>query len=467
MKLSLVKLASISLVALVGCADSLSQSERVGSSRGALGTIEPVTSFGTNAAGLNMYRYVPQGMPTNAPLVVALHGCNQGAADMVNTGLNDVAEKYKFYVAYPEQTSANNFLRCFNWFDAANLSRGQGENQSIKEMIDKMKADYSIDPARVFALGFSSGGAEAAILLATWPDLFAAGVTFAGIPYHCAESFTESSSCINGKDQTAAQWGDLVRAANPGHTGAWPRLSIWQGTADTVVHPSNATQLLRQWSNIHGLTETPTSTDTVQGYPHSIYKSGSGVTLLETYTITGKNHGVPVDSANACGTPVQNLAVDASICGPLYAAQFFGIASAELPLPACGDAGVSSDAGDAGDSGSVTDAGPCVADAGPKLDASADARSDASSSSSSSSGSSGRGSSSSGGSSSGSSGASSGGPAASEGDDFGSAGPSGCGLAGCRVAPSRSDLGGLGFGAAFALAAIRRRTKKDKGYHHA
>src|SRR6185503_14866486 len=105
-----------------------------------------VTHFGSNPGGLRMWKYVPANLPDHAPLVLALHACGQQAADYVKAGWNGLADRYKFYVLYPEQTTANNALTCFNWAgtnpnpttgenDPASLTRGQGENQSIKQMI--------------------------------------------------------------------------------------------------------------------------------------------------------------------------------------------------------------------------------------------------------------------------------------------------------------------------------------------
>ena len=280
--------------------------------------LEQVTGFGSNPGGLNMYRYVPAGVGQSAPLVVVLHGCTQTANDMVNAGFDALADTYKFHVVYAEQTSANNIALCFNWFDSANETRGQGENLSIKQMVDKEKTDFSIDASRVFVVGFSSGGAEAALMLATYPDVFAAGATFSGIPFACATSVSASTACIKpGKDQAAKAWGDLVRAANPSFTGKWPRLSIWQGTADGTVDPSNTTALMRQWTDVNGASQTPTSTDTVAGYPHASYAVG-GTVVVETFAITGKDHGLFVDPAGGCGT-AGTYFLDAKICGASHA----------------------------------------------------------------------------------------------------------------------------------------------------
>ena len=68
-------------------------------------SLTQVTSFGSNPGGLRMWKYVPSGMPPNAPLVLALHACSQQAADYVKAGWNELADKYKFYVVYPEQTT--------------------------------------------------------------------------------------------------------------------------------------------------------------------------------------------------------------------------------------------------------------------------------------------------------------------------------------------------------------------------
>lgn len=114
-----------------------------------LGTYSELTGFGNNPGALKGYTYVPENMPANAPLVLAFHACSQTAADYQKAGWNQLADRLKFYVLYPEQQPANNAARCFNWAGEfgvpTNLSRGQGENQSIIQMINKLKMDHSID----------------------------------------------------------------------------------------------------------------------------------------------------------------------------------------------------------------------------------------------------------------------------------------------------------------------------------
>src|SRR6185295_7592806 len=67
------------------------------------------------------------------------------------------------------------------------------------------------------------------------------------------------------QSRTPAQWGDLVRAANPGYAGPWPRVTIWHGTGDTTVVPANATELRDQWTNVRGACQTPESRTSLPG----------------------------------------------------------------------------------------------------------------------------------------------------------------------------------------------------------
>ncbi len=293
-----------------------------------------VTSFGTNPGNLTMYKYVPAGVPANAPLVVALHGCTQTASAYQSTGWNALADVLKFYVVYPEQKSANNSNSCFNWFEPGDIARGQGEALSIKQMVDNMKANHSIDSGRVFVTGLSAGGAMTNVMAAAYPDVFAGAAIMAGIPYKCASSTSTAFSCMSpGVDKTPLAWGDLARSGFSGHTGPWPKISIWHGTSDFTVAVMNATEQMQQWTNVHGIDQTADVSDTVAGYPHKVYKDGSGNARVETYELTSMGHGTAVDpqftfpgSTVGCGT-TGSYVLDANICSTWYAATFFGLAS--------------------------------------------------------------------------------------------------------------------------------------------
>jgi poly(hydroxyalkanoate) depolymerase family esterase len=282
----------------------------------AAAAIEPVPSFGSNPGNLKMFRYVPTGLPAGRPVVVALHGCTQNASGYGSgAGWTQLADRLKFSVVLPEQQSGNNFNKCFNWFERGDTTRGQGEAESIAQMVRRTIADTGADPARVHVTGLSAGGAMTAVMLATYPEMFAGGGVVAGIAYRCAASMIDAFSCMNpGKNRTPSALGDAVRAASP-HSGPWPTVSIWQGSADYTVAPANAIELVEQWTNVHGIPATPTSTDTVAGYPHEVYAAG-GRAVVEKYTITGMGHGQPLDpgtGSTQCGTAGAYL-LDVNIC---------------------------------------------------------------------------------------------------------------------------------------------------------
>jgi len=287
-----------------------------------------VTNFGTNPGALKMYKHAPSAMPANAPLVVALHGCTQTAAAYEASGWTALANDNKFYVLYPEQQSANNQNKCFNWFEPGDIARGQGEALSIKQMVDKMAADYSIDPSRIFITGLSAGAYMVNVMAAAYPDVFAGAAPIAGGPYKCATSMTAAFSCMSpGVDKTPAAWGDLARSGYTGYTGRKPRVSIWQGTSDTTVKPMNMDETMQQWTNFHGIDQTAAVSDSVLGYPHKVYKDASGNALVETYSITNMAHGTPVDpgtGAGQCGTAGAYI-LDVNICSSYYIGKFFGI----------------------------------------------------------------------------------------------------------------------------------------------
>ncbi len=285
-----------------------------------------VTGFGTNPGGLTMYEYVPAGLTPGKPVVVVLHGCTQTATSMEAAGWNALADQYKFTVVYPEQTTSNNPVRCFNWAgeygDPANLVRGQGENQSIIQMIDKALATHGGDASKVYVVGFSAGAAFASVLAATWPERFAGVAIMSGIPYRCATTVNGAYSCQSpGVSKTAVEWGDLVRAS---HAGPYPKIQIWHGASDTTVVPMNADELVKQWTNAMGIAATPTQTEMINGATRTAYGAN-----IEAYRVPGLGHAVATgtDPAGACPSTVAAYFSNKGICSTVRAAMFFGLAT--------------------------------------------------------------------------------------------------------------------------------------------
>ncbi|MYR43403.1 PHB depolymerase family esterase [Streptomyces sp. SID5910] len=288
-----------------------------------------VTGFGTNPGNLSMYTYKPDALPTGAPLVVALHGCTQSANDYyANSGWPKFADRYGFALVLPQTSSANNSNSCFNWFESGDITRGQGEALSIKQMVDKAVTQYGSDTQRVYITGLSAGGGMTADMLAAYPDVFAGGAVDSGLPARCATALTAAYGCMySPPDKTPAQWGDLVRSAAPAGTTNWPRVAIWQGTADTTVVPANATELRDQWTNVWGIGQTPTRTESLSGGTTlSVYDDASGRPAVAVYSISGMAHGLAVDpgsGAEQCGN-AGTYYLD-TICSSYHTARFWGL----------------------------------------------------------------------------------------------------------------------------------------------
>jgi poly(hydroxyalkanoate) depolymerase family esterase len=268
--------------------------------------LREVTAFGSNPGELRMYSYVPEGLPASAPLVVVLHGCTQSAASYnKGSGWSTLADRYGFALLLPQQNWNNNPLRCFNWFKPEDNEREKGEPLSIRQMVDRMVADHGLDRRRVYVTGTSSGGAMTTIMLATYPEVFAGGAVLAGVPYRTARGLQEGlESIFQGRSRSAREWGELVRAASP-HQGCWPKLSVWHGDADTTVKPVNAEEIIKQWTDLHGLDLQPTVQMTVDGYPRRVWQGPDGDELIESYTVTGMSHGAALDPGaepHQCGT---------------------------------------------------------------------------------------------------------------------------------------------------------------------
>jgi poly(hydroxyalkanoate) depolymerase family esterase len=284
--------------------------------------------FGTNPGNLRMLSFVPPDLRPQPALVVVLHGCGQTAAGYdVGTGWSTLAKHYGFALLMPEQQSANNAHTCFNWFNPEDTTRGHGEACSIRQMIARMVSQHRIDKDRVFITGLSAGGAMTSAMLATYPEVFAAGAIVAGLSYGVATNVGEAlSSMMRAPARPARELGDLVRNASK-HRAPWPKISVWHGSADRTVNSANADEIVKQWLDVHRLPPHPMAEGTVDGYPHQVWWNADGETVVESYTITGMAHGTPLGKAENDQHYGKEGAflIEAGISSSHHIASFFGI----------------------------------------------------------------------------------------------------------------------------------------------
>ncbi|MFY1695437.1 PHB depolymerase family esterase [Solwaraspora sp. WMMA2101] len=264
-------------------------------------TLTEVTNFGTNPSNLRMYLYVPDRVATRPAILVAMHYCTgTGPAYYSGTQYASLADRYGYIVIYPSVTRSS---QCFDVYSQQALTRGGGSDPvGIRSMISYVQQRYNADPGRIFATGTSSGAMMTNVMLGVYPDVFAAGASFAGVPFTCFATTGGSewnSQCANGQIvRTAQQWGDAVRNTNPSYRGPWPRMQIWHGTNDETLRYPNFAEQVKQWTNTHGLSQTPTYTDNPQGnYTRTRYGASGGMAPVEAISMQGVSHNIPVDAA--------------------------------------------------------------------------------------------------------------------------------------------------------------------------
>lgn len=275
---------------------------RLNASRKPLVQGEPTTSRlqsfapGTdNPGGLDAFAYLPS-KTSGAALVVVLHGCSQTAeAYDHGAGWSAHAEALGFALLFPQQARANNPGLCFNWFNSDDVARERGEAASIAAMISAMVSDNGLDPERVFITGLSAGGAMTAAMLASYPELFAAGAIIAGLPFGAATNMPQAFGAMQGaglSDTVSAIRG--VREASP-EAQRWPQVTIIHGAADHTVAVANADALVSQWLGVHELDAAPDHDETTGRCRYRGWSNADGDVIVEDYRIEGMGHGTPLD----------------------------------------------------------------------------------------------------------------------------------------------------------------------------
>ncbi|WP_308298824.1 PHB depolymerase family esterase [Streptomyces sp. GESEQ-35] len=259
-------------------------------------TLTEVTGFGENPSNLQMYLYVPDSVTANPAVLVAVHYCTgSGPAMYSGTEYASLADRYGFVVVYPSVTRAS---KCFDVSSPQALRRDGGSDPvGIKSMVDWVTRTYDADTGRIFATGISSGAMMTNVLLGVYPDVFAAGAAFSGVPFGCFATTDGSewnSACANGTVTHAPQeWGDLARAAYPGYTGPRPRMQLWHGTEDDVLRYPNFGEEIKQWTNVRGVSQTPAATDSPQsGWTRTRYGATGDQAPVEAISLQGVGHNL-------------------------------------------------------------------------------------------------------------------------------------------------------------------------------
>jgi len=256
-----------------------------------------VTGFGPNPTGLQMFLYVPASVEKHPAVIVALHYCTgSGPAMFTASRFDELADQLGYIVVYP---SAPREGHCFDVSSPGALRHdGNSDPVGIVSMVRHTLRSQHADKHRVFVTGISSGAMMTNVLLGDYPDVFAAGSAWMGVPFACFATTDGSmwnSACANGTIiRTPQQWGDLVRTAFPGYRGKRPPMQLWHGTNDTILFYPNFGEEIKQWTDVHGASQTPVRTDHPQPtWTHTVYTDRHGRVAVDAYSVAGETHNLP------------------------------------------------------------------------------------------------------------------------------------------------------------------------------
>lgn len=249
----------------------------------------------TNHAGDRAYKlYIPSTYRREpVPVVVMLHGCTQSPDDFaVGTGMNLLAEAHGFLVVYPAQPSSANAQKCWNWFSPGDQRRGQGEPSLIAGITRQVMRDHAVDPRRVYVAGLSAGGAAAAIMGRTYPDLFAAIGVHSGLACGAARDVPSALAAMRqGAGSMPPHPGTASEAE--GHGQLIPTI-VFHADRDTTVHPRNGDQVIAQSgaAATNGLRAEVQHGQVPGGraYRRTLHIDDRGQAVLEQWLVHGGGH---------------------------------------------------------------------------------------------------------------------------------------------------------------------------------
>ena len=303
---------------------------------------------------VSMYSYVPSKVATNPPLLTLIHYCGGSATAVfsqatgngtTNGGVVQAADQYGFIIVVPD-----NGGRCWDVTSSKTHTRdGGGDSHAIIQMVRYALTQYHANANRVYSTGDSSGAMMTELLLGLYPDIYKAGSTFAGVPAGCSNEFDSSGLC-GLPTQTAAQWGDRVRAMDPGYSGHRPRVQLFHGDADATITYKNMAQAINEWTNVLGLATTPTSTTSgltlgTHQASEQQWKNSCGYVVLDALTSIGGDHG-PSDALFESKYVIPFLGLDKT-----------GDTDPEVAQCSSGGAGGTSSTGGASSTGGVKSTG--------------------------------------------------------------------------------------------------------------
>ncbi len=245
-------------------------------------------------SGTRAYKlFVPDSAAAPRGLILMLHGCSQNPDDFAaGTRMNEVAQRNNVLVAYPEQSRSANPSLCWNWFEPKDQTRDAGEPAILAGIAREIAAEFGVRGSNIFVAGLSAGGAMAAILAETYPDVFAGVGIHSGLPYGSAHDVSSALTSMKG----VFVHGSSVQAETSQQAEVLARgipAIVFHGDADRTVHRSNADAIVARIeareAGLAAETESGTAADG-RRYLRTVGRDGSGAVRFEHWTLIGAGH---------------------------------------------------------------------------------------------------------------------------------------------------------------------------------
>ncbi|HSC99171.1 MAG TPA: PHB depolymerase family esterase [Casimicrobiaceae bacterium] len=249
--------------------------------------------FTCEAGSMHYKLFIPAGVRARAPLIVMLHGCTQSPDDFARgTRMNALAQEHGYVVAYPAQSKGKNPSKCWNWFRSDDQQRGQGEPAMLAALTRHLVEAHRLDERRVYVAGLSAGGAMAAVLANTYPDVYAAIGVHSGLPFGVARDLPSAFAAMK-------QGAMPVATAATTRTDSVPAI-VFHGDRDTTVDPCNGVAVVEQCMGTAAAedaafvgTRATVERGSVPGgrsYTRTIYSNAEGTVVAEQWLVHGAGH---------------------------------------------------------------------------------------------------------------------------------------------------------------------------------
>jgi poly(hydroxyalkanoate) depolymerase family esterase len=249
----------------------------------------------SNQSGSRTYKvFLPSGYSgQKLPLVVMLHGCTQNPDDFAaGTKMNELAEEQTFIVAYPRQSQSANMQKCWNWFDPNNQRREGAETSIIAGITRQVAEEFNADPARLYVAGLSAGGAAAANMAMTYPDLYAAIGVHSGLACGAARDMGSAFVAMSGRG---------ISEHHP-HGTAVPTI-MFHGDADRTVNSKNGNDVAAQANSGLPLTKIVARGEAGgMAYTRTVQCNSVGLEIIEQWVLHGAGHAWSGGSTNGSYT---------------------------------------------------------------------------------------------------------------------------------------------------------------------